>query len=253
MQPAHELRQKVDTGQLTLGTLCTFHCWIGLVELCRDAGLDYLIIDMEHGPFDRQLVVDCCAAGRHINFPVLVRPPDLEISTIRQAIDMGPVGFLLPTVETPEQLDRVRDAVLMPPRGSRRPGGPGNLWVSNVNLQNWIDQVEKDFIVLPQIETRLGLANLDAIAAHEMTYAMAVGPYDLAGSLGCCWDPNDEHRDAMKRIKDAAAAVGKAAWNIGDGPQLRDAGYHFICMGESTMFFQTRLTHEVADVRNGTT
>ena len=251
MRAAEILRQKVDDGQLTLGILSSFHLWLGQVEMCKAAGLDYLIIDMEHGPFDREKVADCCAVGRMIDFPVLLRPPDMEYTTLRRAIDLGPVGFLLPTVESADQMDRVRDAVYMPPRGSRRPGGHGNRWVSDVMLETWQAEVEDDFIVLPQIESREGLAEVDAIAAHELTYAMAVGPYDLAASLGCCWAPNDEHRAALSRIKQAAHDVGKATWLLGDGQTLVADGYHFICLTETTEFLRIKLAEAAAALRQG--
>ena len=106
-----------------------------------------------------------------VDFPVIVRPVDCAYATIRQAIDRGPCGFLLPGIESAEEMDRVRDAVYMPPRGRRRPGGPGNAWVSSFHYDRWKEEVEDEFIVLPQIETRAELANVDAIAAHEVQWA----------------------------------------------------------------------------------
>ena len=97
--------------------------WPQLVEFLQKAGIDYLIADQEHGVHGDTLVAQVCALGRQVGFPVLIRPIDTETSTIRRAIDRGPCGLLLPTVESATQLDRVRDSIWMPPRGKRVPGG----------------------------------------------------------------------------------------------------------------------------------
>ncbi|MFP6644203.1 MAG: aldolase/citrate lyase family protein, partial [Candidatus Latescibacterota bacterium] len=68
--------------------------------------------------------------------------------------------------------------------GKTRPGGPGNYWEGDFRYETWKAGVEDDFIVLPQIESRAGLERLDKIAAHQITTAMAIGPYDLSMELG---------------------------------------------------------------------
>ena len=61
---------------------------------CRDAGLDYLIVDMEHGSFSLELIAQVCTTGRHLEFPVLVRPHANDFDTIRLVLDQGPVSVL---------------------------------------------------------------------------------------------------------------------------------------------------------------
>ena len=56
MQPARDLMEKVGRNEVVVGVLATDHVWTDLVEICLRAGLDYLIVDMEHGPHDTQLV-----------------------------------------------------------------------------------------------------------------------------------------------------------------------------------------------------
>ena len=150
--------EKVNRGEVVLGTLAMNQIWLGMLELHIDAGLDYLIIDMEHGVHDPTLVVEMCAMGRLLDFPVLVRPIDLEMSTIRRVMDMGACGMLLPTVESAADLDKVRDAIYLPPRGQRRPGGRGNGWVTQNSLENYQREVEDHLVILPQIETQVGLS-----------------------------------------------------------------------------------------------
>lgn len=233
MEAARQLRAKIDAGRVTTGVLATDLLWPQLVEFLRGAGIDYLIADQEHGAHADDLVAQVCNLGRQLDFPVLIRPVDTEYSTIRQAIDRGPCGFLLPTVESAAQLDRVRDSIYLPPRGRRRPGGPGNYWVQDFRYETWKAEVEDDFLVLPQIESQTGLDHVDEIAAHEITTAIAIGPYDLSVELGVAAQMDHPTlQAAVEQIRQAGARAGKTMWRIGDGPTLVQEGFHFVCIGE---------------------
>lgn|SRR5262245_26190642 len=246
MEPARRLREKIARRDLTTGILAIHHLWPELVEVCQRAGLDYLIIDMEHGPFTPESVAEACAVGRRLNFAVLLRPRANDYTNLRHAIDLGPVGFLLACIESTEDLDVVRDAIYLPPRGRRRPGGLGNRWVPDALASTWKREVEDDFIVLPQIETRRALANAAAIVAHEITTALAVGPYDLSAELGVCGKMDDPAlHDALDTIRAAARSAGKEPWMIGDGIQLARAGWRFICLGEPTWLLEEMLRDKV--------
>ena len=233
MEAARRLRRRLEAGEITTGVLATDLLWPQLVEYLRRAGIDYLIADQEHGVHADELVAQVCALGRQLDFAVLIRPIDTEYATIRQAIDRGPCGLLLPTVESAQDLDRVRDSIHLPPRGRRRPGGPGNYWVPNFQRETWATEVEADFIVLPQIESQAGLDHVDEIAAHEITTAIAIGPYDLSVELGVAAQMDHPTlQAAVEQIRQAGARAGKTMWRIGDGPTLVQEGFHFVCIGE---------------------
>lgn len=233
MKAAQQLRDKITAGQITTGVLATDQLWPQLLEFLQLAGIDYLIADQEHGVHSDTLVAEVCAMGRQLDFPVLIRPIDTESSTIRRAMDRGPCGLLLPTVESAAELDRVRDCIWMPPRGRRRPGGPGNYWVTDFNYATWKRDVEDHFIVLPQIESQAGLDHVDEIARHEITTAMAIGPYDLSMDLGVGPEMEDPKlMEAIAVIRRAGERVGKTMWRIGHGPTMVREGFHFLCIGE---------------------
>ena len=128
----------------------------------------------------------------------------------------------MPYVESLATMQEVQEAVYLKPRGRRRPGGPGNAWVKDYHYETWRTTVEDDLIILPQIESRAGL--------------------DLSADLGVCWDPTrPELQDALARIRTAGKAAGKNMWMIGDGAALVQAGYTFLCLGETTMALQSKL------------
>ena len=226
MKAAKLLRERVDRGDVVTGLLAMDHMWLQLIEISKNAGMDYLIIDMEHGSPNTDVVAEACALGRMIDFPIMIRPVDHEMSTIRKAMDLGPCGFLLPTVQSAADMDKVRDGMWMPPRGQRRPGGRGNAWLNDVSLKSWQEEIEANFIVMPQIETQMGLDNLAEIAEHELTTYVAHGPFDLSFDLGVGGQSaGPEVTAANMQIKAAAEAAGKKMWVIGHGPTLRKQGF----------------------------
>ncbi len=255
MDAARRLREKIDRRDLTTGLLVTDHVWIDLVEIATRSGIDYLIVDMEHGPHSPELVAEVCAAGRRAELPVLLRPRSNDYAAIRLAVDLGPCGFLLASVETTADLDVVRDAIFLPPRGKRRPGGLGNRWVRDFSAATWRQEFEEHFIVLPQIETRVGLKNVAAIAAHELTTAVAIGPYDLSAELGVCGTMDAPVlRQALATIRGAADAAGKATWMIGsDAAALARDGWRFLCIGEPTWILAAALRDKIAQARSAAT
>jgi 2-keto-3-deoxy-L-rhamnonate aldolase RhmA len=243
MKPAVLLRERLARHDLITGVIASFHLWPDLVRICRDAGLDYLIVDMEHGSFSLELIAQVCTTGRHLDFPVLVRPHANDFDTIRLVLDQGPVGLLVAYIQDPSELDVVRDAVYMPPRGRRRPGGVGNFWVPDYHYATWKREVEDQFLVLPQIETQRGVQNVAAIAAHEITTALAIGPYDLSADLGICGEMDHALlTSTLDTIRAAGRAAGKETWMIGgDSPLLARNGWRFLCLGEPTFVLQGAL------------
>jgi 2-keto-3-deoxy-L-rhamnonate aldolase RhmA len=250
MKSAALLKQKINGAQPVLGVISTFHFWPGLVELAMKAGLDYLIIDLEHLSHSAENVAEACAIGRRENFPILIRPPSTEFTPLRLALDLGPCGLLVPYVEDVATMEEIQAAVYMKPRGRRRPGGWGNFWVGDVNYSTWKKEFEDDLIILPQIESRKGLQNVDAIARHALTTAIAIGPYDLSADLGVCWQPDAPVlAEAFTRIREAGRSAGKNMWTIGDGPTLIKKGYNFICLTEPILFLGASLGSLAARTR----
>src|SRR4051812_8434304 len=250
MHSAHQLRRKLSEDAPVVGALVSSHLWLELVEISIQSGLDYLIIDAEHFDHGASLIADACALARQVGFPVLLRPARTDPDSIRIAMDLGPCGLLLPMIESAAQMDGVREGLYLPPRGRRRPGGPANRWVNKYDYETFRREVEDSLIVIPQIESRQGLANVTAIASHPIVTAVGVGPFDLSADLGVCWMPDDPmFQNALRSIRQAADTAGKRFWMIGDMPQLVRQGVQFVCMGDPAWLLQKSLGDLVSSTR----
>ena len=158
------------------------------------------------------------------------------------------LDFCLERIREPRQLsDAPSDKG---PRGKRRPGGMGNYWMNDFQYATWRDDLEEHFIVIPQIETRAGVDNVQAIVSHPLVTALGLGPYDLSADMGCCWDPDDaDHRDAISRIRAAADAAGKKMWICGDVSRLVAEGYTFLWIGTVSILLKNAFADALATIR----
>ena len=250
MKPARDLMGKLDRGETVMGILITHPFQLQHIEVAIKAGLDYVVIDAEHMDQGHALIAEGCRLGRLADFPVILRIQRKDTDWAAAALDLGPVGLILPCVETVDELNQVRDAMYMPPRGRRRPGGPSNFWVEKYDYATFKSEVEDDLIILPQIESKRGLDNVKALAEHEIVTAMAIGPFDLSASLGVCWEPDHPKlTDAFEQVRKAAADAGKLVWRIGNGKALSAQGYRFLCIAEPTVLLQMTLANIASDVR----
>lgn len=232
LTPAIQLREKIARGERVMGIMATDLLSPILIEIAKRAGIDYIVVDREHGAFSDETVAEFCRVGRLADFAVLVRTLSSEPSVVRRTIDLGPCGILLPNVESTEQLDSVANAIQMPPEGSRRPGGPGNYWMDSFHRESWREHLEQHFIVIPQIESLAGVRNASELAKHPVVTALGVGPYDLSADMGCCWHPeNEDFQEALGKIRAAADAEDKRVWIGADVGKYTSEGYTFLWCG----------------------
>ncbi len=155
-----------------------------VVEVLGATGLDFLVLDAEHSPFDRTAIDTCLLAARAVGAAVLVRVPDDRPSTILAALDGGAAGVLVPHVTTPGQARALTDAVRYVPggrgiAGTTRAGMYGQRPLAD-HRRAAVDEVS----LIVQIEDREGVENHAAIAAIDGVDALFVGRADLSLSLG---------------------------------------------------------------------
>jgi 4-hydroxy-2-oxoheptanedioate aldolase len=118
------LKQKLARRELVVGTLMTLDFWPGYLEIYKSAGLDCVVLDMEHGSASPSVAEELCRIARLIDLPLILRPEASLYHLLRKYLDMGPAGFMIPRVEREEQVQILQEAAFCPPKGRRGPGGP---------------------------------------------------------------------------------------------------------------------------------
>lgn len=209
--PRNEFKQALAQGRLQLGL------WQALAspyaaEICAGSGFDWLLIDGEHAPNDLPLISAQIQAMRGSASHPVVRPPVGEAWMIKQLLDAGAQSLLIPLIETQEQAEAMVRAVRYPPRGIRGVGAQLGRATGFNRTRDYFASADAEICLLLQVETRAGIAALDAIAAVEGVDGVFIGPADLAADMGHIDNPR--HPEVQEVIEDALARIqnhGKAA------------------------------------------
>jgi 2-keto-3-deoxy-L-rhamnonate aldolase RhmA len=214
--------------------------WISLpspsiVELLSSYGLDWIVVDTEHGGIDRERLEDMLRAMRGTPVTPLVRVTANDPALIKQALDRGAAGVVVPMVSNAEEARAAVTAAKYPPDGIR---GVAGTRVSRygADLPEYFKAWNREVLIICQIETLEGLEKVDEIAAVPGVDVLFIGPNDLSASLNVFRQfDHAEYKNAVNRIRTAADrhgnATGYMAASAEEVLQRIDEGMRFIATG----------------------
>jgi 2-dehydro-3-deoxyglucarate aldolase/4-hydroxy-2-oxoheptanedioate aldolase len=194
--------------------------YAGIPVVIKNAGLDYCIIDFEHGAFDYCELRELIFSARSVGLNAVVRLPDNNRKDIIRLLDMGADGLLLPMSETAEQVRAVVGYAKYPPVGKRGVSTMrAHTGYNPGNLAQYMLKSNERITVYAQIETAKGVANLSEIVAVDNLNGIFVGPNDLSADLNCMGD-NAPVLAAMQVIAKTVKAANKKLGVITSNPIL---------------------------------
>jgi 2-keto-3-deoxy-L-rhamnonate aldolase RhmA len=237
------LKQRIAAGDALLGTFVkTPHPHI--VEVLASSGLDCVVLDAEHAPFDRRDIDACVLAARAGGLPVLVRTPSNAPDQILNALDCGADGVLVPHVRSAAEARAVAASAHYRPGGEDQGRGyAGSSRAAGYGTTSMPDHKAASAartVVVAQIEDAEALAEIDAIAAVPGIDALFVGRIDLTVSLGCESPDDPAVIAAVDRIIAACKAAGRPAGMFvsrsNDVAMWRDKGATLFLLGSDHGF-----------------
>src|SRR5580765_1155612 len=113
-----KLRKKLAADEAIYGIWVTLES-ASITEMAVALGLDWLVIDAEHGHLDWKEILEHIRAAVRSETVVLVRIAELNSGLIKRALDLGADGVVVPWVETAEQLRQALAYASYPPAGLR--------------------------------------------------------------------------------------------------------------------------------------
>ncbi len=210
-----DLKSRLRSGETTIGSWLSFGSPL-LAELMAKAGFDWLVIDMEHGASSVTELVQMCQVIGLCGVPPLVRVGENDPRLIKQAMDAGAAGVIVPMVNSATEAEAARDALYYPPRG-KRGVGLTRAHEFGLGFDTYKDQANDNSILIVQIEHYRAVDEIEEILAVDGVDGFIVGPYDMSGSLG---KPGEFDDPDVKSLLDRASAVVAKA----DKP----GGYHIV-------------------------
>lgn len=206
--------KELRAGGRAVGTMVRLVRNPGIAWIARQAGLDFIMLDLEHGSSSLETLADVAASGRGAGMEVFVRVPELAKGYVSRALDCGCTGVMVPMVESGQQAEQLAGWCKFAPVGRRGLGGIGThtdfAAVSGAEVPGFMSAANEQVLAIAQIETAAAVAQIERIAVVPGIDALLIGPNDLAVSLGHTGDlQNPKVLTAIDTVAAAADRHGK--------------------------------------------
>ncbi len=205
------VKKKLQTGKPTIGT------WMQIpspyvAEILAANGFDWVTLDLEHGPFSLNILPDIIRAIEIRKSLPFVRVAQNHPKDIKQALDAGAKGIIVPMIETEKQTKDFVSWSSYPPTGNRGVG------FSNANLfgktfEEYSKNINEDLVRIIQIENIRALDEIEAIFSVKGIDAAMIGPYDLSGSMNLTGQFT--HPDFLATVEKFQLAAKKVGLPLG--------------------------------------
>lgn len=244
--------------KVTLGT------WIqlghpGIAEVLANTGFDWIAADCEHTDIGIQGYTNILR-GMYGRGPVpLVRVRENSTMAIRQVLDVGAQGVIVPLVNTAEEAHKAVTAVKFPPEGIRGFAFfRANDW--GMNFDEYAQKANSETVIVVMVETEQAVENIEEILAVDGVDGVFIGPYDMSGSYGVIGQTSHPLIiEACQTVVKACKKAGKAAGLHVVLPSKEaiekaiNDGFTFIALGMDNVFIEQgarralRIAHERTD------
>lgn len=238
---AINLKNKLAAGGISPGI------WMSLqsattAEVIETAGFDWVLVDAEHASFNPETLHHMLMAFKGSETVPLIRVPWNDAVMIKQVLDMGWDGILVPQTNTAEEVERAVSACRYPPQGTR---GFGPRRASNYFLEHdeYLKYANDSIICAVQVEHVCGAETIEEIVKIPGVDWVFVGRNDMSGSGGYFLDvERKELWDIVRKIFDTATSAGLpcggAFYSVNDIEKTLDYGCPLVMLGEDMSFLR---------------
>jgi 2-keto-3-deoxy-L-rhamnonate aldolase RhmA len=220
----------------------------GVMEALGHAGLDYVIIDTEHGPFSEETTADLIVAAENCRLLPFVRIGTVTRPAVLRMLDIGARGLIVPNIRSLDQVKELVDYARFPPLG-RRGYCPNRTtgWGTDPLVQDvssYMSESNRRCKLIPQCETRESLEQIEEIAALPGVDGIFIGPCDLSIDLGIPLQFDHPLLTAsIERILSACRESGKESYifagNLNDAIKWADYGFDSVTFSlDASVFIQ---------------
>ena len=231
------LRARLAAGEATVGTFVGAASPV-TAEVCAAAGLDWLLLDLEHGAGGEEQVRTVVPAAAGYGVPTVVRVESAARIRIGRVLDLGAAGVMLPRLDSADEVAEAVRHLRYPPLGDRGVATYNRACRFGLDTGS-LDRANGEVLGVVQIESARAVKQADGIAALDGVDVLFVGPRDLSHDLGVPGDLRaPDYLAALDQVRAAARRNGKACGLlVSDGAAAADRraeGWTFIAIGSDT-------------------
>lgn len=210
----NKIREKIIIKENVIGTFVELGN-MNAVEALTGTGLDFIIIDGEHGQSDTETIVDLIRASELTNLTPIVRIADVSHREIQRVLDSGAQGLIVPCLRKMEEIESLINLSKFAPVGVRGFAPTrGTKWAAadwaKGSLEETMAISNREALLIPQCETIELLEIIEDVAQKDGVDGIFIGPYDLSISMGMPGQFNNPvFLEAVDKIIKAVKAAGK--------------------------------------------
>lgn len=236
------LKKRLHAGELTFGAWLSFSD-MAVAEIMAGVGFDWVLIDTEHAPFTLESLACVLMAFDNRQTVPIVRVPWNDHVVIKQVLDLGAGGILIPYVCSVEEARHAVAACKYPPDGIRG-FGPRRASDYYRETNEYIRLANEALIVAIQIEHGNGVKVARRILEVPGIDVVLLGLMDLSASLGLLGQL--DHPRVVQAVEQVIAEAHRARVPVGipiDAPpdvlsQWVVKGCEFVVVGEDHSFLR---------------
>lgn len=235
---AATFRERLRAGDPLVGTFLKTPSSI-VAEVLAQSTLDVFCIDTEHAPFGRLELDGTIGALRAADRPVIVRTADDSPREIRNALDSGANGILVPHVTSAEQAAAIATAAHFGEGGRGYAGSTRAAEFTRKSMAKHLDDSREQTTVIVQIEDLAALDAIADIAAVDGVDALFIGRVDLAVAMRKSVADAavvEQVRRICEQARAAGVIVGLFTPSLDELPAWRDAGATLFLLGSDQSF-----------------
>ncbi|OZI71259.1 HpcH/HpaI aldolase family protein [Bordetella genomosp. 12] len=237
------LRTRLKRGEALIGS------WIAtpnpaFAELAAVCGLDFVLIDLEHGCLDLPDVAPMIRALESRGHTrALVRVPNHDVTLIARVLDRGAHGIVVPRVDDVQTARRVASAARFPPSGTRGLA-PGVVRAANYGSDTrFRARSDEEVLVAVQVESRRAAEQAVEIATAEGVDLVFIGPSDLSADMDRSGGLSQSALtayidDIVSRVKAAGTPVGTLPHAGRNAQALVELGFQLVAAGSDISFMK---------------
>jgi 4-hydroxy-2-oxoheptanedioate aldolase len=233
MTRENRLKAKLKAGERVFGTWSMLAS-PAVLNVIGHAGLDFVVIDMEHGPMSFETVENQLYAAESAGATPIVRLGEGSEPNILHALEIGAQSLLVSHVSTADQARQIVQYAKYYPEGDRGLSPfTRNHGYSDVDLPKKLSYANEQLFIGVLVEGEEGIGNIEEIAQVPGLDMVYLGVYDMAQSAGEAG--NIKHPKVIKVVQESAAKIeryGLAAGSVARDQEylklLYDSGFRFL-------------------------
>jgi 4-hydroxy-2-oxoheptanedioate aldolase len=237
---ANRVKEMMQEGKPTFGAVLQIPS-AAVAEVLAQTGLDWLWIDMEHGPLNLETVHRMIQATSGTNTVPIVRVPWNLHWLAKPVLDMGAMGVVMPSVTNRQEAVEAIRALKYPPEGVRGfgPGFAALRW--GLTVPEYVKIANREIMAILLIEHIAAVDVIDEILTVPGVDLVMIGPYDLSGSMGILGQiTRPEVEEAISRVlvaaRKAKIPAGILALTPEDINRRLQQGFQFFMVGSDAGF-----------------